>query len=366
MKNIVIFGGGFDPIHNGHMNMAKNASKALDAEVFFVPARISVWKNESGATIEDKIKMIELAIEESELKDRYHICDFEAKSDKEVNYSIDTVRYFKKLYPEDNLYLLIGTDQVNSFHKWKEAEEISKLAHIIFFHRPGFELEKENIEAYNMMEIKGELVEISSTDIKQMKSLNLPYSVLCYIMDHDLYFMEKVKSYMKEKRYKHSISVAKTATEIAIANNIKDWWRYLRAGLLHDIAKEIPIEGQISLMCQFYKEYINFPRQLYHQFLGAYLLKKDFQIKEEDEVEAVEFHTTGKAHMSRLAKAIYAADKIEPTRGFDSSDLIREMKVNIDNGFIKVLAANKEYFISKRIDYDNPLTKECMEYYLPE
>ena len=58
MKNIVIYGGGFDPIHNGHLNMALNASKELDAEVFFVPAHVSVWKERSEVTDEDKVKII--------------------------------------------------------------------------------------------------------------------------------------------------------------------------------------------------------------------------------------------------------------------------------------------------------------------
>ena len=68
--------------------------------------------------------------------------------------------------------------------------------------------------------------------------------------------------------------------------------------------------------------------------------------------------------MSLLEKCIYASDKIEPTRGFDSSDLINAMKVNIEDGFIVVLKANQEYFIVKKVPYDNPLTKECFEFYL--
>ena len=59
--NRIIFGGAFDPIHNGHLNMAENAKKALDGEIILVPARISVWK-ENSAPIQDKIAMIELAI----------------------------------------------------------------------------------------------------------------------------------------------------------------------------------------------------------------------------------------------------------------------------------------------------------------
>ena len=151
MKNIVLFGGAFDPIHNGHINMAREASKQLDADIFFIPARISVWKNDS-APIEDKIRMIELAIEGEE---RMHLSRFEADSDKDINYSIDTVKHFKNEHQDSTLYFLIGTDQVNSFHKWKAADELADLATIIYFKRPDLELSKENIERFKMVEISG-------------------------------------------------------------------------------------------------------------------------------------------------------------------------------------------------------------------
>ncbi|MCR4911837.1 MAG: nicotinate (nicotinamide) nucleotide adenylyltransferase [Bacilli bacterium] len=364
MKNIIIFGGGFDPIHNGHMNMAINASKALNAEVFFVPARIAVWKSESIASPEQKIEMVELAIKEAGKEDVFHISDYEIKSNKETNYSIETVKYFKSLYPNDNLFLLIGTDQVNSFEKWKEAEEIAKLATIIFFPRPGYELNQENIDHFKMKQIEGDLIEENSSSIRELKSLRIPRSVADYIIDKELYFMPKIKSYMGEKRYRHSISVAKLAADIAVCNKKEDWWRYLRAGLLHDIAKEMPIMEQKVLMAELYPEYVGVPRQIHHQFLGEYLAKRDFGLEDAEEIEAIKYHTTGKANMSAVAKVIYASDKIEPTRGFDSSELINSIKVNIDYGFISVLSANREYFIEHNIEYDNPLTKECMEFYL--
>ena len=59
--NRIIFGGAFDPVHSGHINMALKAAKELDGEVIFVPARISVWKDVS-APIEDKMNMLRLAI----------------------------------------------------------------------------------------------------------------------------------------------------------------------------------------------------------------------------------------------------------------------------------------------------------------
>ena len=61
---------------------------------------------------------------------------------------------------------------------------------------------------------------------------------------------------------------------------------------------------------------------------------------------------------------IYAADKIEPTRGFDSSGLIKECLNDIEQGFIEVLSANKEYLTQMKKDINNRLTKECFEQYL--
>ena len=95
--NKIIFGGAFDPVHNGHINMAKKAAKALDGEVLFVPARISVWKSVS-APKEDKMAMLELAIKNE--KD-FSIDRHEIDSESEINYSIDTIKYFKEKYTSD-------------------------------------------------------------------------------------------------------------------------------------------------------------------------------------------------------------------------------------------------------------------------
>ena len=68
--------------------------------------------------------------------------------------------------------------------------------------------------------------------------------------------------------------------------------------------------------------------------------------------------------MCWLEKLIYAADKIEPTRGFDSSDLIKAMEVDINKGFITVLEANYEYLLKNKKSIDNRLSDECFKAYL--
>ena len=219
MKNIVLFGGAFDPIHNGHINMAEEASRQLDADVFFIPARISVWKSDS-APIEDKINMINLACQESPLKNRFHVSRYEADLKSDVNYTIDTVKHFKKQYKDAQLFLLIGTDQVNSFHKWKDADELASLTQIIYFARPDLELDEQNIKRFKMRKIEGQMVDVSSTDIRDLKSWSTADSVLHYSTIHHLYFINKIKEYMSNERLEHTISVANLSYTIAKENHL--------------------------------------------------------------------------------------------------------------------------------------------------
>ena len=363
MENIVLFGGAFDPIHIGHINSAEKASKQLSADVFFIPARISVWKSDS-APIEDKIAMIELARQESASKDKLHISRYEADSKEVVNYSIDTVKYFKTQYPKANLFLLIGTDQVNSFHKWKDADEIAELTTIIFFSRPGLELDQNNIKRFKMMQIEGEEVDASSTDIRELKSLDVSDGVLHYILHHYLYFINKIKGYMCEKRFEHTLSVTDLCIEIAKANKIDNLEKIVISALLHDIGKEMPMEEQKKIMVERYSEYLDLHPVIWHQFIGAYLAEKDFGIKDKEILDAIKYHTTANSNMSDTAIIVYCADKIEPTRGFDSTDLINAMKSSLNNGFVEVLKSNVEYYEKHKIDYKNKLQMSCLDQYL--
>lgn len=358
--NKIIFGGAFDPVHNGHINMAKKAAKALDGEVIFVPARISVWKTVS-APKEDKMAMLELAIKNEKC---FSIDRHEIDSESEINYSIDTVKYFKSKYPKDKLYLLIGSDQVNEFHRWKNADEITSLTQVVFYTRPNID-HNENVEKYHMMKIEGGAIDVSSTKIRELKEFNLPDEVLFYIVNHDLYEgMAQLNLMLTPHRLSHSKSVAKTAYEIAVANNVKNPIRAFIAGLFHDIGKDISLEKQKELTKKQFPEYMDMPDFAFHQFAGSVLAESMFEINDEDILEAIRFHSTGNKNMGELAKIIYASDKIEPTRGFDSTDLINAMKKDVDEGFKTVLQANKDYLLGHEKTIDNPLTCICFEQYL--
>ena len=356
--NRVIFGGGFDPIHLGHINMACAARDTLNAQVIFVPAKVAIWKNDSIDT-KHKIKMIELAIAEM---DGFSIDTFELEQ-KEQPYSITTLRYFKKKYPKDTLYLLIGQDQANSFHLWKEAEEIAKIAQIVYFARPKYELNQNNVDRFKMLAIEGKEIDVSSSDIRELKSVLLPEKVLNYIEENGLYFINKIKGYIKESRFVHSLSVAHLAYRLAKKHNM-DYQKAYIAGILHDIAKGLDKNESLNLMKKYYPDYVEIGAFAYHQFLGVKIAKEDFGVVDEDILNAIMYHTTGRKGMSSLEKLIYAVDKIDPTRDYDSSELINAMENGVDEGFLIVLKANIDFLTSKHSSINNKLTEECFNFYL--
>lgn len=363
MERLIIFGGTFDPIHNGHLRIAQKASLLLNADVVFVPAKSPRWKNPT-ALAKDRLKMLRLALQTNG-SPSFFISEYELKKDEEVNYSYDTVSYFKEKYSNKELFLLIGADEVNKFPDWHKAKELSNIARIIFSNRPDIETKKEIISEYRMVSLNFfESGDVSSSSIRELHSIDVPTKVLDYIIENNLYFMTKLHRYLGEKRLNHSISVAKVAYSIAKSNNIEKPERAFIAGILHDIGKELSKEESLRIMEDSFNEFKDYPAFAYHQFTGMYLAEREFGIKDQTILDAIKYHCTGKAHMSKLAKIIYAADKIEPTRGYDSSSLIKDCLKNYYVGFLHVIKENAIFLSKKGENTSIPLTKECFDEYL--
>ena len=170
-----------------------------------------------------------------------------------------------------------------------------------------------------------------------------------------------------EKRVAHSISVAELSYRIALSNHLEEPFLYYLAGLFHDLAKGLNKEELMKYMNQYYKEYLDLPLFSFQQFVGAKLTKEYFGINNETILDAIMFHCTGKDNMSSMAMIIYAADKTDPLRGYDSSKMIESMMNNYFDGFKYVLNENRLFLINKTHDLssiENRLSKACFEYYL--
>jgi nicotinate-nucleotide adenylyltransferase len=192
-KKIGIFGGSFDPIHFGHLNMAISMLEACGLDtVFFVPAGLSPFKEEAPplASPSHRVRMLELAIGKVP---EFFLLDWEVNQ-QGPSYTIETVRRLAR-ESHASLHLLIGEDHMTRFHHWKDVEELIRLSPPIVAGRPGSEKTKGAPLAKTLSGGKVEipLFDISSTSVRQRLSQNkycghlVPASVLDYIEKHRLY-----------------------------------------------------------------------------------------------------------------------------------------------------------------------------------
>ena len=179
--------------------------------------------------------------------------------------------------------------------------------------------------------------------------------------------MKKIKKYLKKhltkERYQHTLGVAHTAVAMAMrynpdTSNAEFIKRAETAGLLHDCAKcmdndkKIKICEKNNIPCSDFE--ISHP-YLLHGKVGDYIAQNKFDILDEDILQAITWHTTGRPEMSLLEKIIFIADYIEPSRNpIPELDVIRQLAfVDIDKAMEKILS-NTLKFLEKK---GNPMDK---------
>jgi nicotinate-nucleotide adenylyltransferase len=152
-----ILGGSFDPIHHGHLILARAAREELGLDrVIFVPAHASPHKTgDFSNTGEERLTMVRLAIDG---EDGFELSDIELHRPP-PSYTVDTLRELRTAHRKDELVLLIGADNVAKFDTWREPEEIRRLAQIAVLDRAG-------AAASHQWPVVRRLVDISSTDIR--------------------------------------------------------------------------------------------------------------------------------------------------------------------------------------------------------
>ena len=176
-----------------------------------------------------------------------------------------------------------------------------------------------------------------------------------------------IKKVQDKERYEHTLGVAYTAASLAVLNGI-DPQKALVAGLLHDCAKCIPSQDKIAL-CRSYGIAITPLEErnpfLLHAKLGARLAKEIYNENDQDVLNAIENHTTGRPNMSVLEKIVFIADYMEPNRNKAPNLLqIRKMAYNdIDQALVMILQATLDYLEQTGNEID-PGTKETLMFYL--
>ncbi|MCA0403080.1 MAG: nicotinate (nicotinamide) nucleotide adenylyltransferase [Proteobacteria bacterium] len=209
MHNLIIYGGTFDPIHNGHLNTALAVFAHFKPDEFiFMPCKMPVLKNKAEATSTARLDMLELALGNKPPFSISH-CEIDREG---PSYTFDSLTYFRNQYGENcSISLLMGEDTFNLLPNWYKGKEILSLSNIILIERPGFIVDKEmdslfkKHQTLDNQKIKSRpfgfiyrfnagSFDISSSQIREKISqksadmdLILPPKVIEYILSHNLY-----------------------------------------------------------------------------------------------------------------------------------------------------------------------------------
>ena len=345
---IGIFGGSFNPPHFGHRRLADEMMEtaALD-KMLIIPAGIPPHKNtDELISTEHRFEMCKLAFND----DRYIISDIEFHRQGK-SYTVDTVAEIRKIYPDDELFLIIGSDMLLSFHRWYRYEDILKEVTLCVATRENEILTDELLKYANeTLKLSENEIIISQiapfvcsstairSEIRQGQNVSdyVDTDVSDYIIRNDIYtdeytsWRKLLKGRLLEKRYIHSLNVADSARALAKKYGADEEKAYF-AGLVHDIMKNASDDEQLQIMgkggiilTRTEKE----NKKLWHAMAGECYLRTEMGITDKDILNAVRYHTTGRAGMSILEKVVYIADYISAERDYSDADVMRELSWN--------------------------------------
>ena len=371
---IGVLGGTFNPIHNGHIEMARQAlSMAGLDEVWIMPAKIPPHKDSRQVcSAAHRFYMCELACKDLE---GVVVSQFEFNSDHN-NYTYQTLEKLRLEYPDHEFYFIMGQDSVESFENWKNPQIILNNATLLVFLRGSHYAEEKqrclDTIDYLLKKFEGNIISVdyepdncSSTEIRNAfynddKTFDfaskLSKDVYDYILMHRLYdkleeydidsFKKELEQKLKPSRFLHCLGVAETAEHLAYEYDYPKDIAYV-AGLLHDCAKYMSAKELLSYAKEHDIEVlegdIKAPHLL-HAPVGAYMAKHVFGINDPEICHSILVHTTGCPNMSLLDKIIFVADYIEPNR--DKAPRLDELRKQSDYDIDKVIVMILEDTIS--------------------
>jgi nicotinate (nicotinamide) nucleotide adenylyltransferase len=360
------------------MRMARAALKngGVD-EVWFMPTYVSPLKvNHATFDADLRLKMIEAAIaDEPQMK----VSTLELER-SDVSYTIDTATQLLDLYPEHRFSWIMGADRVNDMMQWRSIEELAQKITFISAHRPGHDFKYDRLPFHirmRMTVIQMDMILLSSTTIRERLAAGDPINKLVPVQILPLLNAEyswtpdriaaHVAKRMPEKRWAHTQGVV--AESIRLAERYgADPVKAEIAAILHDVAKYWPIEEQREVLEseQIGLAELAYDKALMHAIVGAFVAQRDYDIDDQEILDAIRYHTSGRAKMSLLDKIVCLADYIEPGRDFPGVDAIRKLAdENLEAALVAGFNSTFQFLIenNKRIF---PLTLEARNGLLAE
>lgn len=379
---IGIFGGTFNPPHLGHMAAATAAIDTLQLDkLLLIPDRTPPHKAlpTNPVSTEQRLEMTRI------MADRLDRPGIAETSDLEMHrsgksYTADTLKELRQVYPEDELWLMMGTDMFLTLQEWYQPEEIMRRAGILTFGRNRadtaelFAQQTARLRAayhatIQVMTLPG-LVEVSSTDLREQLARGqgsdwLDPAIYGYILREHLYgtradlkqlSLKELRavsySMVKSKRIRHVRGTEQEAVELAARWGV-DERDARQAAILHDCTKYWNLAKQLS-KCAEYGIVLDQAEQktlpLLHAKSGAAVAEHIFGMPRRI-CNAICWHTTGKGNMTLLEKVLYIADYAEPNRtwseeahGLAMEDLDAGVLLGLENTIRHTQAQGREVY----------------------
>ncbi len=191
MKTVGLFFGSFNPIHIGHVAIGNYFAEFADlSEVWFVPSPQNPLKEISGlAKVASRVAMVRLAVENSHPK--LKVCTDELHLPT-PSYTHQTLVYLTENYPDVRFKLIMGGDSLKSFQKWRNFEDIPRLADLLVYPRNAYEIKNSSFP-FIFETVEAPLIDISSTQIRDWLlnhhdiRMFMPKGVYEYIQTNNLY-----------------------------------------------------------------------------------------------------------------------------------------------------------------------------------
>lgn len=365
---IGVFGGTFNPPHNGHVRLAKAAADELKLDkLLVIPSCIPPHKIAAKlADGQERLEMCRLAFG---CDPRFEVSPMELERGSR-SYAVETLRELKALYPDSELYFIVGSDMLESFDKWYLWQEILSLSVLCAASREeGYspDLSRFGKLAERIKIITLDPLEVSSTQIRnsagEVSPELLDPKVAAYIREHGLYddglnrYRELLRGKLNPRRLFHSECVSECAGVLAERYGASVEKARL-AGLLHDVMKNAPANEQLALMPDITPlELLN--TKVWHQISGEAFLRQNGIVTDEEILGAVRWHTTGKAGMTLLEKIIYVADFISADRDYKDVEVVRRLAyISLEHAILYT----SRYTVNKMVSQDlllHPATVEC-------
>ena len=343
---IAVFGGSFNPPHKGHLAAALAASRQLKPDEFLViPDFQPPHKQlaEGSPEPEERLALCRLAFA---AVPNCTVSDLELRRGGK-SYTADTLRHLRAARPEAELILLMGADMYCSLHTWHDAEYILRSVRIAVFQRaagemPAIEAQRDALAAQFGTEtelIRSQPMPASSTELRAALQnregvAKLSPEVYAEIIRRRLYgakvnfpwLREQSYAMLRPRRVPHVQGCEAEAVRLAHRWGA-DEERAAEAAILHDCTKKELLPEQLRLCAKYGIIPDELEREngkLLHAKTGAAVARFEFG-SDDEVVEAIRWHTTGRPNMTTLEKVLYMADYMEPTRDFPGVEELRRL-----------------------------------------